>query len=41
MSAWRAEWFAMDDAVYLDAAGQGPLPRTAIRAAQQALEWKK
>jgi cysteine desulfurase/selenocysteine lyase len=41
MNAWRAEWFAMEDAVYLDAAGQGPLPRTAIRAAQQALEWKK
>src|SRR5579862_4425744 len=41
MNAWRAEWFAMEDAVYLDAAGQGPLPRTAIRAAQQALEGKK
>ena len=41
MNDWRAEWFAMEEAVYLDAAGQGPLPRAAIRAAQQALEWKK
>ena len=41
MNDWRAEWFAMEDAVYLDAAGQGCLPRTAVRAAQQALEWKK
>jgi len=41
MNAWRAEWFEMEDAVYLDMAGQGPLPRVAIRAAQQALEWKK
>ncbi len=41
MNDWRAEWFAMEDAVYLDAAGQGCLPRVAVRAAQQALEWKK
>src|SRR6202035_2574751 len=41
MSDWRAEWFAMEDAVSLAAAGQGCLPRAAIRATQQALEWKK
>jgi selenocysteine lyase/cysteine desulfurase len=38
---WRAEFFELDDVVYLNAAGQGPLPRVAIRAAQAALEWKK
>ncbi len=41
MTDWRKEWFEIEDAVYLNAAGQGPLPRAAIRAAQQALEWKK
>ena len=38
---WRTAWFDFDDAAYLNAAGQGPLPRVAIRAAQAALEWKK
>lgn len=38
---WRAEWFELDDVAYLNTAGQGPLPRVAIRAAQAALEWKK
>ena len=41
MTDWRKEWFEIEDAVYLNAAGQGPLPRTAVRAAQQAIEWKK
>ncbi len=41
MTDWRKEWFEIEDAVYLNAAGQGPLPRAAVRAAQQALEWKK
>jgi cysteine desulfurase / selenocysteine lyase len=38
---WRNEWFEFDDAVYLNAAAIGPLPRVAIRAVQQALEWQK
>ncbi len=38
---WRAEFFEFDDVTYLDAAGQGPLPRVSIRAAETALEWKK
>jgi selenocysteine lyase/cysteine desulfurase len=38
---WRAEWFEMEDTAYLNTAGQGPLPRVSIRAAQAALEWKK
>ena len=41
MTDWRNEWFDLEDAVYLNAAGQGPLPRVAVRAAAQALEWKK
>jgi selenocysteine lyase/cysteine desulfurase len=41
MADWRSEWFEFEDAVYLNVAGQGPLPRAAIRAAQQAMEWKK
>lgn len=41
MTDWRKEWFEIEDAVYLNAAGQAPLPRAAIRATQQALEWKK
>lgn len=41
MTDWREEWFDFDDAAYLNTAGQGPLPRVSIRAAQQALEWKK
>ena len=38
---WRTAWFDFEDVVYLNTAGQGPLPRVAIRAAQAALEWKK
>jgi cysteine desulfurase/selenocysteine lyase len=38
---WREEWFEMEDTAYLNTAGQGPLPRISIRAAQAALEWKK
>src|ERR1700730_16426901 len=41
MTDWRNEWFEIEDAVYLNAAGQAPLPRVAVRAAVQALEWKK
>jgi selenocysteine lyase/cysteine desulfurase len=40
-SDWRSEWFEIEDAVYLDAASIGPLPRVSVRAVQQALEWEK
>jgi len=38
---WRDEWFEFDEVTFLDAAGQAPLPRAAVRAVQTALEWKK
>jgi cysteine desulfurase / selenocysteine lyase len=41
MTDWRKEWFEIEDAVFLNAAGQAPMPRAAIRATLQALEWKK
>ncbi|MGB6545506.1 MAG: aminotransferase class V-fold PLP-dependent enzyme [Candidatus Acidiferrales bacterium] len=38
---WRNEWFEFDDAVYLNAASIGPMPRVSIRAVLQALEYEK
>ena len=38
---YRAEFADFEDVVYLNAAGQGPLPLASARAAQTALEWKK
>jgi len=38
---WRKEWFEFEDVTYLNLAGQAPMPRTSIRAAQAAIEWKK
>lgn len=38
---WRNDWFEFDDVAYLNISGQSPLPKVAIRAAQQAIEWKK
>jgi len=38
---WRQEWFEIEDATYLNLAGQSPLPRVSIRAVQAALEVKK
>jgi cysteine desulfurase/selenocysteine lyase len=38
---WRSEWFEFEDAIYLNAASIGVLPRVSIRAVQQALEWNK
>ncbi len=38
---WRKEWFEFDEVTFLNAAGQGPLPRVSVRAVQAALEWKK
>jgi selenocysteine lyase/cysteine desulfurase len=41
MTDWRKEWFESEDTTYLNAAAQSPLPRVALHAAAQALEWKK
>jgi cysteine desulfurase/selenocysteine lyase len=41
MTDWRTEWFEFEDTTYLNAAAQGPLPRVALHAAGQALDWKK
>lgn len=38
---WRQEWFEIEDATYLNLAGQSPMPRVSIRAVQAALEAKK
>ena len=38
---WRKEWFEFEDVAYLNLAGQAPMPRASIRAAQAAIEWKK
>jgi cysteine desulfurase/selenocysteine lyase len=38
---WRQEWFEIEDATYLNAAGQGPMPKVSLRAVQTALDWKK
>jgi len=41
MNTWRDAWFDFGDAAYINVAAQGPMPRVAVRAVQQALEWKK
>jgi len=38
---WQQAWYANDDAVYLNAAGQAPMPRVSLEAVQTALEWKR
>ena len=38
---WRQEWFEIEDATFLNVATQGPMPKTSLRAIQNALEWKK
>jgi selenocysteine lyase/cysteine desulfurase len=38
---WRSEFFEFDDATYLAAAAQGPLPRVAIKALEASLEFKR
>jgi cysteine desulfurase / selenocysteine lyase len=40
-SDWRQEWFEIEDAAYLNAAGQAPMPKVSLQAVQAALEWKK
>jgi len=38
---WRQAWYANEAVVYLNAAGQAPMPRVSLDAVQAALEWKK
>jgi len=38
---WRQEWYEFEGATYLNLAGQSPVPKSAIRAIQSAIEWKK
>lgn len=38
---WRQAWYANKDVVYLNAAGQTPMPRVSLEAVQATLEWKK
>jgi selenocysteine lyase/cysteine desulfurase len=38
---WRQEWFEIEDATYLNLAGQSPMPKVSIRAVQAALDAKK
>ncbi len=38
---WRKEFFEFEDAVYLNLAGQAPIPRVAARALDRARDWKK
>jgi selenocysteine lyase/cysteine desulfurase len=38
---WRDEWFEFEDATYLNTAGNAPMPKASLKAAQAAIEWKK
>jgi cysteine desulfurase / selenocysteine lyase len=38
---WRDAWYENAPSVYLNAAGQAPMPRVALEAVQASLEWKK
>ncbi len=38
---WRQAWHTNDDIVYLNAAGQAPMPRVSLEAVQASLEWKR
>lgn len=38
---WREEWFEFEDAIYLNLAGQSPMPKVALRAVQAALVDKR
>jgi len=40
-SRWRDAWFHDATTVYLNAAGQSPMPRASLEAVQASLEWKK
>jgi selenocysteine lyase/cysteine desulfurase len=38
---WRQEWFEFEDATYLNTAAQSAMPKASLKAAQNAIEWKK
>ena len=38
---WREHWFENEEAIYLNLAGQSPMPKVSFRAVQASLEWKK
>jgi cysteine desulfurase / selenocysteine lyase len=38
---WRQEWFEIEDATYLNLAGQSPMPKVSLRAIQSAIADKK
>jgi selenocysteine lyase/cysteine desulfurase len=38
---WRQEWHEFEDATYLNLASQSPIPKAAIKALQNAIDWKK
>jgi cysteine desulfurase/selenocysteine lyase len=38
---WREHWFDNEEAIYLNLAGQSPMPKVSFRAVQASLEWKK
>lgn len=38
---WRKDFFEFDDAVYLNLAGQSPIPRVSAKALENAAGWKK
>src|SRR5260370_34325786 len=38
---YRQEWFEIEDATYLNAAGEAAMPKVSHRAVQAAFEWKK
>jgi len=39
-SPWREAWSRSEDAVYLNLAGQAPMPAASLESARTALEWK-
>ena len=38
---FREHWFDNEEAIYLNLAGQSPMPKVSFRAVQASLEWKK
>src|SRR5258708_13779982 len=38
---YRQEWFEIEDATYLNAAGQAPMPKVSHRGVRGGVEWKK
>src|SRR5215467_8230497 len=38
---WRNEWHEFEGTTYLNLAGQSPIPKVAVRALLEAMDWKK